>query len=304
MTLTELRYLVALARERHFGRAAERCHVAQPTLSVGIRKLEQELGAELFERSPQELRITPLGERIVEQATRVLAEAARIRELAEAHQDPLVGPLRLGAIYTIGPWLLPPLVAELHQSAPRMPLLIEENFTHELIRKLKAGELDVGIMALPVEEPGLVAQAIYDERFKALVPAQHPWAERASVAAEELLSGPLLMLGPGNCFRNQVLDMCHTADTLRGSSPQVLEGSSLETIRLMVASGVGISVMPGTAVAGLPTSDPLLRAIPIASPEPTRRVALVWRSSYPRGAAIDTLRSAILRAELPDTQPV
>jgi len=302
MTLTELKYIVALARERHFGRAAEQCFVAQPTLSVAVKKLEDELGAILFERGQNEVRTTSVGEQVVAQAERVLAEAKRVKELAAAAGDPLAGPLRIGAIYTIGPYLLPRLVPLIKQRAPKMPLMIEENFTARLLESIKRGDLDVAVLALPADEPGLVAQAVYDEDFRVLVPAAHPWARRrAAIAPAELLSEPLLMLGRGNCFRDQVLDLCTQAG--RGG-PQVLEGSSLETIRHMVASGVGITVMPATAVDAIPKNDALLRTRAFAAPTPTRRVGMVWRASFPRHQAIDLLRRALLDCRLPGTSPV
>ncbi len=300
MTLTDLKYIVTLARERHFGRAAEKCFVSQPTLSVAVKKLEDELGVILFERSPQEVRVTPTGERVVAQAAKVLAEASQLAEIAAAGKNPLAGPLRLGVIYTIGPWLLPRLVPILHERAPEMPLLLEENYTHRLLEKLKAAELDVAVLALPVEEPGLVAQAVYDEVFRALVPAGHPWAKLKAVDPGRLLEEPLLMLGRGNCFRDQVIDLCTQAGQ---GGPQVLEGSSLETIRHMVASGVGITVMPATAVDGIAKDDPLLRVRPFVDPTPTRRVAIVWRASFPRHQAIDLLRRALLDCKLPGTKP-
>jgi len=298
MTLTELRYIVALAREKHFGRAAEKCFVSQPTLSVAVKKLEEELGVILFERGQGEISVTPSGEPIVRQAERVLAEAARVKELADTAGDPLAGPLRIGAIYTIGPYLLPRLVPLLKERAPKMPLMIQENFTTKLLDALKSGELDVAVLALPVQEPGLVAQAVYDEAFRVLVPVSHPWAGRESADADQLLAEPLLMLGRGNCFRDQVLDLCTRAGA---GGPQVLEGSSLETIRHMVASGVGITVMPASAVDNLPADDPLLRVLPFAGITPTRRVGLVWRASFPRHQAIDVLRRALLDCALPGT---
>jgi LysR family hydrogen peroxide-inducible transcriptional activator len=301
MTLTDLRYIVTLARECHFGRAAEKCFVSQPTLSVAVKKLEDELGVILFERSPQEVRVTPIGERVVAQAAKVLAEAAQLAEIAAAGKNPLAGPLRLGVIYTIGPWLLPRLVPILHERAPEMPLLLEENYTNRLLEKLKAAELDVAVLALPVDEPGLVAQAVYDEAFLALVPAGHPWAKQKAVDPGDLLQQPLLMLGRGNCFRDQVLDLCTRAGQ---GGPQVLEGSSLETIRHMVASGVGITVMPATAVEGIGKNDPLLRVRPFVEPTPTRRVAIVWRASFPRHQAIDLLRRALLDCKLAGTTPI
>lgn len=300
MTLTELRYIVALARERHFGRAAEKCHVAQPTLSVAVRKLEEELGVILFERGQSEVTVTPAGEPVVRQAEKVLAEAARVRELAETAGDPLAGPLRIGAIYTIGPYLLPKLVPLLRERAPKMPLMIQENFTHKLLESLKSGELDVAVLALPVQEPGLVAQPVYDEAFRVLVPAAHPWTKQKAIEPDHLLDEPLLMLGRGNCFRDQVLDLCARAGA---GGPQVLEGSSLETIRLMVASGVGITVMPATSVDTLPKDDPLLRVRPFVEPTPTRRIGLVWRASFPRHQAIDLMRKALHDCRLPGTKP-
>jgi LysR family hydrogen peroxide-inducible transcriptional activator len=301
MTLTDLRYIVALARERHFGRAAEKCFVSQPTLSVAVKKLEDELGVILFERSPQEVRVTPIGERVIAQAERVLSEATQLAEVAAAGKNPLAGPLRLGVIYTIGPWLLPKLVPLLRARAPEMPLLLEENYTHRLLEKLKSAELDVAILALPIDEPGLVAQPVYDEAFRALVPMNHPWTKLKTIDPAKLLEQPLLMLGRGNCFRDQVLDLCTRAGE---GGPQVLEGSSLETIRHMVASGVGITVMPSTAVDDIPKSDPLLRVRPFVDPTPTRRVGIVWRTSFPRHQAIDLLRRALLDCKLPGTKPV
>lgn len=301
MTLTDLKYIVALARERHFGRAAESCFVSQPTLSVAVKKLEDELGVILFERSPQDVRTTPVGERVVAQAERVLSEAAQLTQIAAAGKNPLTGPLRLGVIYTIGPWLLPRLVPLLHQRAPEMPLLLEENYTHRLVEKLKSVELDVAVLALPLVEPGLVAQAVYEEDFCVLVPAVHPWAAVDRVKAEQLLDQPILMLGRGNCFRDQVLDLCTRAGQ---GGPQVLEGSSLETIRHMVASGVGITVMPVSAVADIADDDPLLRVKPFQSPTPTRRVGMVWRVSFPRHQAVDLLREALLDCELPGMRPL
>ena len=302
MTLTELKYIVALARERHFGRAAEKCFVSQPTLSVAVKKLEEELGAILFERSQNDVRTTPVGDQIVAQAERVLAEANRVKELADAAGDPLAGPLRIGAIYTIGPYLLPKLVPLVKARAPKMLLMIEENFTVRLLESLKRGDLDIAILALPIDEPGLVAQAVYDEDFRVLVPAGHAWAKRrAAIEPGELLAEPLLMLGRGNCFRDQVLDLCTQAGQ---GGPQVLEGSSLETIRHMVASGVGITVMPATAVDELPKNDPLLRVKPFVAPQPSRRIGMVWRASFPRHQTIDLLRQVLLDCHLPGTAAV
>jgi LysR family hydrogen peroxide-inducible transcriptional activator len=302
MTLTELRYIVALAREKHFGRAADKCAVSQPTLSVAVKKLEDELGVALFERAPNEVRVTEIGGRVVAQAETVLAEASRVMELAATGKDPLTGPLRLGCIYTIGPYLLPSLVPLLKERAPTMPLIIEENFTERLIEKLKNSELDVAVLALPIDEPGLVAQPVYDEQLRVLLPVGHPMTKPKAIEPAELLDIPLLMLGQGNCFRDQVLDLCARATDQAGTSPHILEGSSLETIRLMVASGVGCTVMPASAVDNITARDPLLRVRPFTDPSPTRRVGLVWRASYPRHKAIDVVRRALLDCKLPGTK--
>jgi LysR family hydrogen peroxide-inducible transcriptional activator len=301
VTLTELRYIVALAREKHFGRAAEKCFVAQPTLSVAVKKLEDELQVALFERTPNEVRLTEMGARVVAQAEKVLAETVQLTEIAQSCRDPLAGALRVGVIYTIAPWLLPRLVPLVKKEAPSMPLLLAEDFTHRLLEKVKSAELDIAILALPVAESGLVAQGVYDEQFRALVPADHPWAKKSQISPEALLDEPLLMLGAGNCFRDQVLDLCSLAG--RGG-PQVLEGSGLETIWHMVASGVGVSVMPASAVDGIARDDPLLRVIPFPDPQPTRRVGLVWRASFPRHAAVEVIRQALLNARLPGTTPI
>jgi LysR family hydrogen peroxide-inducible transcriptional activator len=291
MTLTELRYIVALARERHFGRAAERCHVSQPTLSVAVKKLEDRLEVLLFERTPGEIRLTLVGEHVCEQAERVLAEAARVEELAQIGKDPLIGPLRLGVIYTIAPYLLPRLIPALHTLAPRIPLYLQENFTHRLTEYLKNGELDAAIVATPFAEPGLVARPLYDEEFCVALPIQHPLAAEAQINKETLDPRQLLILGQGNCFRDQVVSACPQLAT-PGSLDQAVEGSSLETMRHMVASGAGIAVVPVSSSLSWP-QDPLLAIRPFAPPAPSRRVVLAWRATYPRPQAMDVLYQAI-----------
>ncbi|MBI3522982.1 MAG: hydrogen peroxide-inducible genes activator [Betaproteobacteria bacterium] len=300
MTLTDLRYIVVLARERHFGRAAEKCFVAQPTLSVAVKKLEEELGVTLFERG-SEIRVTPIGERIVAQAERVLAEAVRVTEVAIQGKDPLAGPLRIGVIHTIAPYLLPKLVPLLRERAGRMPLMFQEGFTEGLVAAVKASELDVIIIALPLDEPSLLTQAVYDEAFRVLLPADHAWTKMKKVEPSRLLDEPLLMLGAGNCFRDQVLDLCAQASA--PGMPKILEGSSLETIRYMVASGIGVTVMPASCADLIPKDDHLLRVRPFVEPTPTRRVGLVWRSSFPRLQAIELLHQALLDCRLPGTRP-
>lgn len=303
MTLTDLRYLIALAHERHFGRAAEKCHVSQPTLSVAIKKVEEELGIQLFERSATEVKITATGQRIVAQAERVLMEAAQIPEIAAAGKDPLSGPLRLGVIFTIAPYLLPRLIPRVHTLAPRMPLIIQENYTTRLLDALKRGELDVIVLSLPFEEAGIVAQPVYDEPFRVLMPADHPWAAHERIDAVQLADEQLLLLGAGNCFRDQVLEVCPHCRSVSGLQ-RTLEGSSLETIRHMVATGLGITVLPSTAADDLPAQNSLVAVRPFADPEPSRRVVLAWRVTYPRSGAIDVLRTAILESPLPGVRPI
>ena len=302
MTLTELKYVVAVARERHFGRAAEACFVSQPTLSVAIKKLEDELGVPIFERRSNEVTLTPAGERIVAQAQRVLDEAALIKELAKVGKDPLVGPLRVGIIYTIGPYLLPSLIRQLLRDAPRMPLLLNENFTIKLLELLKNGEIDVAILALPLPESGVLIQPVYDEPFVVAVPRQHPWASRKAIAADELKKETMLLLGTGHCFRDQVLEVCPELSRFSTGAEGIqktFEGSSLETIRHMVASGLGITVLPTTSVPEKPPRDALIEYVPFKPPVPERRVVLAWRKSFTRPAAVEALRRAILKCHLP-----
>lgn len=302
MTLTEFRYIVAVARERHFGRAAAACHVSQPTLSVAVRRLEEELGVTLFERGGSEISVTPIGRRVVDQAHRVLAETDALRRLANQAQDPLAGPLRVGAIHTVGPYLFPHLIPILHQTVPQMPLIVEENFTARLGERLRQGHLDAIVIALPFSQAGAELRELYDEPFRVVMPASHPWAERASIEPTELGNQNVLLLGSGHCFRDQVLSACPDcggADLAETTGPDAtLEGSSLETIRHMVASGMGVTVLPCTAVGEDRYAAPLLTARPFADPTPRRRVALVWRRSFPRTDAIDALDDAIRRCEL------
>jgi len=300
VTLTELRYIVAVARERHFGRAAEACFVSQPTLSVAVKKLEEELGVVLFERGPGEVTVTPRGRRVVEQAQRVLEEASRIKEIAAAGRDPLAGALRLGAIYTIGPYLLPKLIPILRRVAPTMQLLIQENFTHRLGEMLKNGEVDAMLIALPYDEPGVATHALYDEPFFVAVPKGHAWEARKRITSEELTRESLLLLGEGHCFRDKVLEICHTVRSReRSGISRSVEGGSLETIRQMVAGGVGISVLPATSLGPNNSAGDLIRILPFARPTPTRRVGLAWRKSFPRPEAVEVLRRAILACNLP-----
>lgn len=307
MTLTELRYIVALAQERHFGRAAETCHVTQPTLSVAIKKLEEELDLKLFERSANEVSVTPLGEEIVREAQVVLERAAHIREIARRGKDPLAGALRLGVIYTIGPYLLPDLMRAITQRTPQMPLLLQENFTVRLLEQLRSGEIDCAILAEPFPDTGLAVAPLYDEPFWAALPRTHALAQKAHITSDDLRRETMLLLGTGHCFRDHVLEVCpefarysSNAEGLRRS----FEGSSLETIKHMVAAGMGVTLVPALSVP--PThSDAIgmefaaVKYLPFDGDPPKRRVVLAWRRSFTRYEAIAELRNAIYACALP-----
>ncbi len=313
MTLTELKYIVAVAREKHFGKAAEACFVSQPTLSVAIKKLEEELDVKLFERSAGEVTVTPLGEEIVRQAQSVLEQAAEIKEIAKRGKDPLAGPLTLGVIYTIGPYLLPELVRQAIDRIPQMPLMLQENFTVKLLEMLRMGEIDCAILAEPFPDAGLAIAPLYDEPFMAAVPSSHPLAAHKSITADQLKNETMLLLGAGHCFRDHVLEVCpefarfsSNAEGIRKS----FEGSSLETIKHMVAAGMGVTLVPRLSVPRealasrrRKTDEAYIRYLPITeadgTPPPTRRVVLAWRRSFTRYEAIAALRNAIYACELP-----
>ncbi len=307
MTLTELRYIVAVARERHFGRAAEACFVSQPTLSVAIKKLEEELDVRLFERGGNEVSVTPIGESIVEQAQRVIEQAAAIKELAKRGKDPLAGPLRLGVIYTIAPYLLPELVRNVIKRSPQMPLMLQENFTTRLLEMLRTGELDAAILAEPFPDQGLAVSPLYDEPFVVAVPRTHAMATCKELSAEAIKDETMLLLGTGHCFRDHVLEVCPEFARFSPSSEGIrksFEGSSLETIKQMVASGMGITVVPMLSVprqdvphAADPSTDHVCY-VPFSDPPPTRRVVLVWRKSFTRHEAIAALRQAVMACDL------
>jgi len=297
MTLTELRYIVTLAQEQHFGRAADRCYVSQPTLSIAVKKLEDELGVALFERTKSRVQPTPLGEQIVAQANLVLEQTAAIKDLADAGKDQLSSPLAVGAIFTIGPYLLPQFIPHLQKLAEKMPLYVEEGYTHSLRKKLRNGELDVIIVALPFVEPDVVTQVLFEEEFVVLMPHNHPLASKAAIDPLELSDQKMLLLGEGHCFRDQVLTTCpniqHSNDETSNNIRTAAEGSSLETLRHMVASGLGITILPLSAAESSLYSSNLLVTRPFTSPAPSRTVALAWRASFPRHKAIDALRTAI-----------
>jgi len=306
MTLTELRYIVTLAQEQHFGHAAERCYVSQPTLSIAVKKLEEELGIALFERSKTRVHPTPLGEKIVAQAQLVLEQAATIKDIASAGKDQLRSPLQVGAIFTIGPYLFPQFIPKLQSLAENMPLFVEEGYTATLRQRLRKGELDVIVVALPFTEADVVTQALYDEPFVVLLPTGHPLAALESVEPDDLDPYNVLLLGDGHCFRDQVLKACPnlkpSLEKNNGRVRTAAEGSSLETMRHMVASGLGITILPQSAAATQTYAPNQLVTRPFANMTATRTVALAWRASFPRHRAIDALRASILACH-PSSQP-
>ena len=294
MTLNELRFIVAVAQEKSFRRAAEKSYISQPALSLAIQKLEEELGVRIFERSRSDIGITPVGILIVEQAQRALEEVERIRQIAVQGRSQLESPLKIGIIYSVGPYLLPELIPALKEVAPSMPLEIEENITANLDVQLKNGKLDVIVIALPFGDAGILTHPLYDESFEVVVNSAHRWVKRRSIHPEELAGEKVLLLDSGHCFSNQVAEACPEM-TRKGA--EVQQGTSLETIRNMVASGLGITVLPASANSERYRS-PLLKVIPFVKPVPSRRIALAWRKSYAREQAIDALIRAVHEVKL------
>lgn len=298
MTLTELRYIVAVAQEKHFGRAAQRCHVSQPTLSIAIKKLEEELALSLFDRSSNEVITTEAGSRIVAQARKVLEEADVIRHLANEEQNELEGAFKLGLIFTVAPYLLPKLILSLRKIAPQMPLMLEENHTTMLTDALKRGDLDAIVVAEPYHEPGITTIPLYDEPFFVIVPKGHAFENLDSVSTRHLTEEQVLLLTEGNCMRDQVLGSCPelaSRQRIMGLT-NTLQGSSLNTIRHMVASGLGISILPSTA---LTDNDHLLFSIvPFEMPSPQRRIVLAYRRNFVRPKALAAIRQAIVHSPL------
>ncbi len=300
MTLTELKYIVTLASEKHFGKAAEKCFVSQPTLSVAVKKLEEELGVALFERSKGHITVTELGQKLILQSQKVLDQARVIKDIAQEGKNQLAAPLRVGAIYTIGPYLFPYLMPQLRKAAPSMPLYIEENYTKVLSEKLRHSSLDVIVVALPFEESEVVTLPLYEEPFVVLLPKGHPLTEFDQINSKQLLSDNLLLLGPGNCFRDQVLESCPelmsavnaSNQSNEGGAKLITEGSSIETIRHMVASGLGITVLPLSAAATDHYGSDMLETRPFVAPVPYRTVGLAWRVTFPRPKAIDIVATA------------
>lgn len=296
VTLTELRYVVAVADTGHFGQAASRCHVSQPTLSAQVRKLEDTLGVQLFERTPKRVQVTAIGAEVVERARVMLDELRRIGDLARGQHEPLAGPLRLGVIPTLGPYLLPWLVPPLQKAYPRLRLVLREGLTATLVDDLLAHRLDVAILALPVASPGIASEPVFDEPFWVAAPASHPLAKRARLREGDLEEHRVLLLTEGHCLREQALAICgdgraaHDADDYRATS--------LETLRHMVAAGLGCTLLPALALRERGGPKGLVTK-PFRSPAPYRRIGLAWRRSFPGVAAVHAL-ATFIRARLPD----
>ena len=294
MTLTELRYIVTLAQEQHFGRAAERCNVSQPTLSIAVKKLEEELGVALFERTKLRVITTPLGEQIINKARKVLEQTADIRDIADTGRDQLNSPLAVGALYTVGPYLMPQFIPLLQELASGMPLYVEEGDSDTLAKKLRGGDLDAIIVSLPFNEPDVVTQPLFDEPFVVLIPENHRLAASDTVKPEDLNDREVLLLNEGHCFRDQVLAALPHLKPADGQTARGLfQGSTLEALRLMVASGLGVTILPMSAAQNSLYAPNLLTTRTFAEPVPQRTLALAWRASFPRHKAIDALRTAI-----------
>ena len=293
MTLTELKYIIAVAAEKNFGRAAEKCFVSQPTLSIAIKKLEDELEATIFERQKNEVLVTAVGERILQQAQLVCDEANKVKLIARENKECFQDVLKLGAIYTIGPYLFPSLLPKLAKVAPDMPLLIEENYTKALTKKLLHGELDVIIVAEPYAQPGVETVPLFTEPLFVIMPPDHAWAKKAAIKPDELQDQQVLLLGQGHCFRDDVLRACPDcgiANRANTAEEKMVEGSSLETIRHMVASGMGISVLPESAINAEQYADDYFIVKPFKTPVPTRNIVLAYRQAYPRTQIIALLQ--------------
>lgn len=299
MTIVELRYLLAVAEERSFRKAAERVHVSQPALSFAVQRLERELGVVLFERGSKAVTLTSAGEAVAAQARRALDEVAKIREVAMAGRGPLTGSLRLGALHTVAPYLFPVLTRLARQRHPQLSLAVEEGLTTSLTERLERGELDAALIALPFDHPGVVTLAVFDEPFEVILPRDHALTHQVTVAPGALSGEHVLLLNSGHCYSNQVADACPGV----GERAEVIEGNSLETVRNLVASGHGISVFPRSA-ARSPATVAQLEVRPFTEPAPRRRIALAWRRSFARPEVLEALAELICDSESGDVEPL
>ena len=282
MTLSELKFIIAVAKEKNFRRAADKCFVSQPALSLAVKKLEEELNVKIFERSRTEVKVTPVGQKIINQAIIILDEANKLKDISSVGQEQLKSPLKVGLIYSVAPYLLPLIIPVLRKKTPEMPLDVEENITKNLESALKSGSIEAAVIALPFDIPGTECIPLYDEEFNVVVPSNHAWAKKKEIIAKDLSSEKVLLLNNEHCFSKQVVEAC--PDLSKKS--EVLQGNSLETIRNMVASNLGISVLPKTATA-INYNNPLVKNIPFKNPVPFRRIAIAYRKSTVRMEAIE-----------------
>jgi len=294
MNLRDLRYLVTLAEVLHFGRAAEACHVSQPTLSTQIRKLEEELGVALVERAPRHVMLTPAGHDIAARARRVLAEVEQMRETARRTSDPEAGSVRLGVFPTLGPYLLPHVVPRIRARFPRLELLLVEEKTEVVLHMLRDGKLDAAVLAMPLHEDWLETEFLFEEPFLLAVPEGHPLSGHRNLRLAELSNQNLLLLEEGHCLRDQALEVCSLAGA---GEKEGFRATSLETLRQMVAAGVGVTLLPMLAVKPPVSPSENIRLLAFRDPPPSRRLALVWRKSSAMSAFLQQL--AIVLRDLP-----
>jgi LysR family hydrogen peroxide-inducible transcriptional activator len=290
MNLKDLKYLVALADTGHFGRAAERTFVSQPTLSAQLKKLEEYLGVKLVERHPKNVHLTEVGKEIVARARRMLHEGDEIVALARNNTDPLSGKLKIALIPTIGPYLLPRVMQKLRKALPQLGLMLYEYQTEELLKRLRDGEIDLGILALAPDQEGLESRRLYREEFTVALPSDNPLAQKHTIKATDLKGQTLLLLEDGHCLRDQALEVCSRIDVREAED---FRASSLETLRHMVVAGLGVTLMPELAVESPFGSQRGLVIRPFSKPAPARTVGAVWRKSTTRAAAIDAVCETI-----------
>ncbi len=291
MNLRDLHYLIALADRRHFGRAADACHVSQPTLSTQIRKLEEELGVQLIERAPRQIMLTPVGADIVTRARRVVAEVEQMRESARRTADPEAGSVRLGLFPTLAPYLLPHVVPKIGKRFPRLELLLVEEKSEVVLQMLHEGRLDAAVLALPLHEAWLETEDLFEEPFILALPRGHPLARHRELKLSELSEQHLLLLEDGHCLRDQALAVCKLAGA---GEKEGFRATSLETLRQMVAAGVGMTLLPILAVKPPVQASESIRLVPFKKPTPTRKLALVWRKSSAMSGFLHQL-AAVLR---------
>ena len=300
MNLRDLKYIIAVAETRHFGKAAERCFVSQPTLSGQIKKLEKELGVTIFERTQRSVEVTPVGEAILEHSRQIMEQAEVIDQLALAHQDSLAGPLRVGAIPTLSPYLMPLMLLPLKKKHPQMKLVLSEELTDTLLERLRNHEIDAALLATPVEEPDLEALPLFDEPFYIAYPREHPFYAKEKITRRDLENVNLLLLAEGHCLAKQAMDVCHLKERDQKGDMADLRAASLETLLQLVAAGFGCTLVPALAMRGSWTSGSGVVAQPLALPDAYRRVSLVFRHSYPRRQALEAM-AAIIQDNLPNT---